>query len=197
MFKRTFTLKGSKKRHVLTACWSISFTDIALNFLLLVGRELQPWKVLLKYEKIWWVGCLRMWSGWLRERASSSVFFLSHPVFLLLWLSGQKPLVTFRWIWAVAVFKANASFNMMLLFISIVFSGGVWTLCIHYVYLQGTSGVEIPWFKKEEKNKKEEARDSERSSLRSRAHRQRSHDPVPVPIILTFKRFDIDGTEIL
>lgn len=74
-------------------------------------------------------------------------------------------------------------------------------VCGHYVYTTSIYRGPQEWkyldLKKEEKNKKEEARDSERSSLRSRAHRQRSHDPVPVPIILTFKRFDIDGTEIL
>lgn len=67
--------------------------------------------------------------------------------------------VTFRWILAVAVFKANASFKMMLLFVSIVFSGGVWTLCIHYVHLQEWKYLDL---KKKRKTKKEEARDSEK-----------------------------------
>lgn len=52
-------------------------------------------------------------------------------------------------------------------------------------------------FNKGEKKQRRGAGDSEGSSLRSGAHRQKSHDPVPVLIIHTFKRFDSDGTEIL
>lgn len=52
-------------------------------------------------------------------------------------------------------------------------------------------------FNKGEKKQRRGAGDSEGSSLRSGARRQRSHDPVPVLIIHTFKRFDSDGTEIL
>lgn len=53
------------------------------------------------------------------------------------------------------------------------------------------------FLKSKREKKRKGSGDSESGSLRRGAHRQRSHDPVPVPIILTFKRFDSDGTEIL
>lgn len=103
----TFTHKRRKKKimrllkQLFAACWSFS---LALNFLSLVGREQQPCKVLLKCDKIQWVGCLRMWSGWLTERATTSVLLLflsvclSFSSCLCLLLSGQMlplPLATF------------------------------------------------------------------------------------------------------